>query len=296
VRLFTVQGLIFKYLPYFGERMFDNFIKRMQDDSFNIRPEWRFEPAGKVPVISDTLVPCLANGSIESIHGVKRILSPTSVELSDGSSVDVDAIVYCTGYKTDFSLLSAPYDTSSRPQSWLNAPGSNRKSLFRLYHNIFSLEKADSLAFLGNVHVTLGGFQIFDMASMAITQVWAGRSSLPPKAEMEAVVDRHHEWLADQAQRTYNISPGQCDAGTWVRAMDGLAGTGVNEFLGYGSKGWTFWLRERKFCNLLMGGIWSPHIHRVFGGKRRAWEGARGAIEGVNERVAGMRAGKEKAA
>jgi dimethylaniline monooxygenase (N-oxide forming) len=296
MRLFTIQSLIFKHLPRFGERMFDKFVKKMQNESFNIRPEWRFEPAGKVPVVSDTLVPCLQNGSLESVQGIKRVLGATEVELEDESTLDVDAMIWCTGYKSDFSLLDARYDPTSRPQSWLGAPGSNGKSLFRLHHNIFSLEKPDSLAFLGNVHVTLGGFQIFDMASMAITQVWAGHSSLPPLPTMSMVVDRHQEWLADQAQRTFNISPGQCDAGTWVTAMDDLAGTGVNEYLGYGWKGWLFWWKERRFCNLLMGGIWSPHIHRVFEGKRAVWEGARSAIEGVNERVARMSGGKEKAA
>jgi dimethylaniline monooxygenase (N-oxide forming) len=276
-------------------------LKKMQNSRFTIRPEWRFEAGagkpGKVPVVSDTLVPCLEHGSIESVHGVKRILSGTEVELDDGSIVGVDAIIYCTGYKTDFSLLSPAYDPTSRPRSWLAAPGSNGKSLFRLYHNIFSLEKPDSLAFLGNIHTTLGGFPIFDMASMALTQVWAGRSCLPSKAAMDEAMDRHHEWLVEQAQRTCNVSPGQCDAGTWVTAMDDLAGTGVNEYLGYGWKGWLFWLRERSFCNLLMGGIWSPHIHRMFEGKRKRWDGAREAIERVNERARERKEGaKEKAA
>jgi dimethylaniline monooxygenase (N-oxide forming) len=128
------------------------------------------------------------------------------------------------------------------------------------------------------------------MASMAIAQVWAGKSNLPPISAMETAVDKHHAWLADYAKRIHNVSPGQCKAGEWVRAMDDLGGTGVNEYLGYGWKGWLFWLRERKFCNMLMGGIWSPHIHRVFStGKRKWWDGAREAIERVNERVANMR-------
>ena len=57
------------------------------------------------------------------------------------------------------------------------------------------------------------------------------------------------------------------------------------------------WLRERRFCNLLMGGIWSPSIHRVFStGKRKCWDGAREAIERVNERVAKMREEAKKKA
>jgi len=37
-----------------------------------------------------------------------------------------------------------------------------------------------------------------------------------------------------------------------------------------------------KLYNMLAGGIWSPHIHRFFEGKRQGWTGARGAIENVN--------------
>jgi dimethylaniline monooxygenase (N-oxide forming) len=133
----------------------------MQDESFNVRPQWRFEPAGKVPVVSDTLVPCLENGSISSVAGIERIAGATEVELQDGTSIEVDAIVWCTGYTSDFSVIEPRFDPTCRPQVWLDAPGSNGKSLFRLYHNVFSLEKPESLAFLGNVLITLSGFPIF---------------------------------------------------------------------------------------------------------------------------------------
>ena len=266
----------------------------MQNKSFTIQPQWCPEPAGKVPLVSDKLVPCLEDGSILSVAGIKRILSNTRVELQDGTSVDVDVIIWCTGYKCDFSMIDAQFDPTCHPKPWLDAPGSNGKPLFRLYHNIFSVKKPDSLAFLGNVHITLSGFQIFDMASMALAQVWAEKSLLPSLPAMNAMVDKHHKWLADQAKRNSNVSPGQCDAGAWVSAMDDLAGTGVNEYLGYGLKGWMFWLCNIKLCNVLMGGIWSPHIHRVFEGKRKQWDGAKEAIIKVNERVSEMKKAKRK--
>ncbi|KAI4647400.1 uncharacterized protein J4E79_010258 [Alternaria viburni] len=283
LRLATFQSVVITYVPRLGEFLFDKFLKKLQDQSFNIRPEWRFEPASKVPVVSDTLVPCLEDGSITSVAGIKRIVNATEVELQDGTKVDVDAIIWCTGYKSDFSMIEPRFNPECRPQAWLDAPGSNGKSLFRLYKNVFSLEKPDSLAFMAAVHITISGFKIF-------AQVWAGKSSLPSLPDMKLAVDKHHVWLAETAKRVYNLSPGQCETGDWVAAMDDLAGTGVNEYLGYGWKGWLFWLQNRKFCNLLMGGIWSPHIHRVFStGKRKCWDGAREAIERVNESVARMR-------
>lgn len=287
-----------KYFPGLGEKFFDKFIKGLQDKNFKIRPEWGFEPAAKLPIVSDNLVPCLEEGSINSVRGLKRILGADQVELDDGTILEADAIIWCTGYKSDFSVLEQRFDPSTSLSPWASASGFNGKPLFNLYQNVFSIEKPDSLAFLGNVHFALGGFPIFDMASTAIAQVWAGKSSLPSKSEMEQAVKKNHEWLGKQAQLGLNISPGTVDAGTWMRAMDDLGGAGVYQYLGHGWRGWWFWLRNRAFCNLLMGGIWSQHIHRVFdGGKRIPWPGAKETIERVNAAVAeAKRQAKQKKA
>jgi dimethylaniline monooxygenase (N-oxide forming) len=283
IRLFTIQTWVMDNFPVFGDQMFDKLLKSLQDRSFNLRPEWGFEPAQVVPIVSETLVDYLERGVIQSVKGIKRIVGDTQVELDDGRTVDVDVLIWCTGYRADFSMLEPRFDpTAHSTPSWSGASGSNGKSLARLYHNVFSLEKADSLAFLGNAHFTISGFHIFDMASMAIAQVWKGASTLPSLSAMEQAVDEHHAWLAERAKRKSNVSPGTVDGGNWLHAMDDLAGTGVNEYLGYGWKGWYFWLSNMRLCNMLMGGVWSPHIHRVFSGKRRKWDGAIEAIESVN--------------
>jgi dimethylaniline monooxygenase (N-oxide forming) len=283
LRLFSIQSWIMSTFPVFGGKVFDKFMKSVQDKNFKLRPEWGFEPAQVVPIISDTLVDYLERGLIESVKGLKRIIGGAQVELDDGRIVDVDVLIWCTGYKADFSMLESRFDPTTHPSlTWLSTSGSNGKPLARLYHNIFSLEKPDSLAFLGNVHFAGPGFQILDMSSMTIAQVWKGASKLPSQAVMERAVDEHHVWLADQANRRSNVSPGMVDGGAWLRAMDDMAGTGVNEYLGYGWRGWWFWLSNMQLCNLLMGGVWSPHIHRYFDGTRRKWDEARKAIEKVN--------------
>ena len=209
LRLFNVQSWIMSTFPVYGAKMFDKFLKSLQDKSFKLRPEWGFEPAQMIPIISDTLVDYLERGLIESVKGLKRIVGDSQVELDDGKTVDVDVLIWCTGYKADFSMLESRFDPTTRPSpAWLSASGSNGKPLTRLYHNVFSLEKPDSLAFLGNVHFTGPGFQIFDMASMAVAQVWKGTSKLPSQDVMESTVDEHHVWLADQANCRSNVSPG----------------------------------------------------------------------------------------
>lgn len=292
IRLFTIQSLVSKYFPTIGEKLFDKFIKRLQDQTFKLRPEWGFEPVGKTPIVSDALVPCLEAGSIESVKGIKRVLNAATVELEDGRQLEVDALIWCTGYQSDFGIIEPRFDPTchSSPASWSNAQGPNHKALFSLYHNIFSLERPDSLAFLGHVHFAAGGFLIFDMASQAIAQVWRGASELPSLPQMRLEVEKHQSWLIDHARRNINVSPSMVEGGKWITAMDNLAGTGVNEYLGYGWRGWRFWLTDNKFCRLLMDGIWSPHVHRVFDmGKRKPWPCAREEIQRVNGDVAAAR-------
>lgn len=279
--------------PVFGSRMFDKFIKGLQNKSFKLKPEWGFEPAQVTPIVSDELINCLENGLISSTKGIKRIIGDTEIETDDGKRIDVDVLIWCTGYKADFSMLETRFDPTYRAvAAWSQASGSNGKPLARLYHNVFSLEKPDSLAFLGNVHTTLSGFQLFDMASMAIAQVWKGASTLPSRDAMADAVDKHHVWITEQAKRRSNVSPGMVDGGTWLHDFDEMAGTGVNEHLGWGWQGWWFWLTNKKLCNMLVGGIWSPHTHRFFEGKRKRWDGAKAAIEHVN--CAGPAAAKSK--
>lgn len=285
LRLFNLQCLILKHFPHAGERFFNNFVKSLQDKRFTLRPEWGFEPAQKVPIVSDSLVDYLESGAIESTKGVRDILDTNTVELDDGRQLAVDVIIWCTGYTSDFSIIDARYDPTAPPTAaWSAAQGANGKDMFELWQNVFSTHKPESLAFVGNVHFTAGGFQIFDMAAMAVAQVWKGNSKLPGREQMKREVSMHHAWLADLAARGYNVSPANVDAGPWMRAMDELGGMGVSEYLGYGWKGWWFWVRNMRFCNLMMGGIWSPCIYRVFDGKREKWGGAKEAIESVNAR------------
>ncbi|KAL5120447.1 hypothetical protein ACEQ8H_001737 [Pleosporales sp. CAS-2024a] len=285
LRLFTLSSLVMKYFPHFGERQFDLFIKSFQDKNFVVKPEWGFEPAQRVPMVSDTLVHHLHAGDIESVPGLRRILDGTNtVQLDNERLMDLDTIIWCTGYTSDFSVLDPLYDPSTPPSAaWARAKGSNGKNLFNLYLNVFSAVKPESLAFMGNVYTTLSGFQIFDMAAMAIAQVFKGNSRLPPRSQIHGEIEAHHLWLAELASRGHNVSPGNVEGGPWMARMNELAGTGVDDYLGYGGKGWWFWIRNFRLSNLLMGGIWSPCMYRLFEtGKRKAWSGAREAVEKAN--------------
>lgn len=265
--------------------MLNKFAKRLQDKAFSVRPEWGFSPAPSlkhsIPVISDNLVDALESGAIQSVAGLSKVIGANEVELSDGTRLTIDSIIFCTGYHPNYSIVEGFDPTEKTSVNWANAPGSNGKPLPRLYRNIFSLEHPESLAFMGAVAFASPAFQVYDLASMAVAQVWKGTSPLPSRKTMEETVDEHHAWICQLAKHG-PVIPGLVKAGDWMRWANDAAGTGVNELLGYGLKGWSFWLTNRRLCNLLMGGIYSPHIYRVFEGKRRKWDGATAEIERVN--------------
>lgn len=263
----------------------------MQDRSFTIKPEWGLSPAPSlkfsIPVIADSLIEHLEAGNMESVSGVSEFVGPDRVLLDDGKVLEVDAVIWCTGYQADFSCLDRCIDpTAGDTSAWDQLPGSRSRPLPRLYQNIFSLQYPDSLAFIGYVALPAPAFLTHDLASMALAQVWKGNSKLPSRKKMEKAVDDHQQWICDLARRG-RTHPAWVNWPQWTAWVNEAAGTGLKDHLGWGLKGWNFWRRDRKLCGLLMDGMYSPHVFRLFEtGKRTPWEAARETILEVNERVA----------
>ncbi|KAK1764305.1 monooxygenase aurF [Phialemonium atrogriseum] len=237
--------------------------------------EWGLSPAPSlkytIPVVSDELIHALSSGAVDSTTALR----PPSRRLDD-----IDAVVLCTGYRTDFGLVERRFDpTRATTPRWAAAPGSRGKPLPRLYRNVFSLDRPAELAFMGCAA----------FASPRVPAAWkAGGGAallLPAREEMERAIDRHHEWISGVAERV-NVFPSIVEGPEWMAWADRTAGTRVDEYLGWGWKGWWFWLTDYRFCNLLMSGVYSPHLYRVFDGRRKKWDGAREEIEKVNRRIA----------
>jgi dimethylaniline monooxygenase (N-oxide forming) len=284
------MGFLELNMPSLAQFLFDTMLKKMQDKTFTLRPEWKLSPAPSsrhaVPIISDNLVQLLEAGEIQSVAGLKRVSGPNEVELDDGTLVEADVIIWATGYKTEFSVLDPSVDpTRHTTPAWENAIGSRGKPLPRLYRNVFSLDHPDSLAFMGCVAFAAGAFPVYDLCSMAVAQIWKGNSNLPTLEEMNKAVDRQHEFICGIAKQG-SATPGWVHQGEWVAWANEAAGTGVNEHLGWGMAGWKFYFQDRALYKLLMDGIYVPAIWRVFDGdKRKKWEGARAEIEKVNAEV-----------
>ncbi|KAI5459674.1 FAD/NAD(P)-binding domain-containing protein [Mariannaea sp. PMI_226] len=283
-------GFLELNLPTLSQWVFDAMVKKLQDEAFVLRPEWKLSPAPSikhaVPIVSDNLVQLLEAGKIQSVAGLKRISGPREVELTDGTHVQADTIIWATGYKSEFSVLDATVDPNRHTTpAWTSAPGSRGKPLPRLYQNVFSLDYPDSLAFMGCVAFATGAFPVYDLCSMAVAQVWKGNSPLPTIQEMNKAVDRQHSFVCDIAKQGSAV-PGWVRQSEWLAWANQAAGTGVDEHLGWGYAGWKFYFQDRALYKLLMDGVYMPAIWRVFDStKRKKWDGAREEIVKVNAAV-----------
>ncbi|KAF4487472.1 Monooxygenase aurF [Colletotrichum fructicola Nara gc5] len=288
VRFTKVQAFLEFLFPKASESFFNRVVKGLQDNNFKIRPEWNLSPAPSLkttsPVVSDEIIPALERGDVESVAGIGKVTGD-KVELTDGRVLQVDDIVYCTGYKADFSILDPKDDPANTPNpEWVASKGARGKPLPRLYKNVLSEKHPESLAFMGCVAFATGTFQLYDLAAMAIVQIWKGTSPLPSAEDIARSVDRQHAWTTALAKER-NVMPAVVNGIELTAWADRAAGTGVDEYLGWGWKGLKFWFQEPRLCSLLMSGIYSPHIYRYFDGKRKKWNGARAEIERRNIKV-----------
>lgn len=285
-----IQGWMDERFPGASEFLVTSVIKKLQRDAFKMRPEWRLSPAPSLkhcpPIVSDTIVGALEAGSVLPVPGIRAFKEGNVVELQDGTNITVDVVVWCTGYQFDFSVLDPRFDPSRNTTSaWTEAPGSKGKPLPRLYKNIFSLDYPDSLAVLGPAFFLQSAMTPYDLATMAIAQIWKGNYSLPPLQEMTAEVDERHAWLASRAKEGTTM-PGLIREQQWMAWANEAAGTGVGSNIGWGSAAWAFWYRDRALYGMLMDGISTPFVYRLFDGRRKKWEGAREQILKANARVA----------
>ncbi|MCJ1321957.1 hypothetical protein MMC15_007302 [Xylographa vitiligo] len=290
-RLLTIKNLLARLAPRFSHWLFNRQVRSLTTSVFALDPAWRIHPPPSIvshqPTITDTLIPCLHAGSVTSVHGIRRFLSARSVELLDGTSLaDIDAVILCAGYHPRLDLM--PDHPPTAPVS-ATPPGYAGPPLARLFQNIFPPAHAASIAYLNYSSLTEGAVPVGDLCSMAVAAVWSHRHALPPPAAMERHIDAHHAWVAALARGGDTVYAAIVNEGPWLAFLNEAAGTRVHDYLGYGLRGWAFWLRDRRFCDLCMGGVLSAHVYRLWG--RGRWEGARGAVERANRDVVRKREG-----
>lgn len=291
LRLTMLAGIFNKYLPSSAQKVSLLGIKAVQRRTFEIKPEWKLyeilPPTRKVPIANDRFIPALHEGKLDLKPALQEINCST-LTFSHGSTLpNIDAIVFATGHRSDYSYMDAAVDpTRNSRKDWSSLPGSDSRPLPRLYQGIFSLDHPDSLAFLGTSPFSFMACLNYDLCSMAMSQIWSGKSTFPSSTEMNAHVDTQHASVFAIAKDGELANVNLRNNWEWFKWCDEAAGLGLVKKMGYGLEGWKFWFRDRKLCKLVTDGLMSPHLFRLFDeGKRRPWEDARKEIERVNEKA-----------
>lgn len=249
------------------------------------------------PVVSDDLASHFIEGRAESAPDISSISGPRSVKFSDGTEAnDVDVILLCTGLKPDLGSLMPsefdPYNPNLAPTSFgmLPARYTDERRVARLYQGFISLQNPHQLAFLGSCIAKRPNFQLYDLITMALAQLWVGNYPLPPQAEMERTADDFVEDLAKLIKKGDVKLTGIMGAIEYDQWLNDVAGTRIYSHLGnwFSKDCWRLWWTDRKLYKIMVTGIVSAHFLRLFDNKgrgRKAWPGARDAIMEANDRA-----------
>lgn len=158
--------------------------------------KWGLNPKMKVmetqPTVSPTLVHHIQRGNIKILPNVTHI-EGSMVHFVNGSSVEVDRIIYCTGYSIDLPFLSQ----SIKDQ--IMVEGTNK---IKLYKNVFSTSIGPSLAFIGFAQPASGGLlSMSEIQARWFSKLCKGCVKLPSKQEMDANIEAE---MKESEERWYH--------------------------------------------------------------------------------------------
>ena len=299
-RAFAIGVRINETFPSVAAWLADKiWARKFRQQKPGYKAEWGFfptPPPGSSPGgMNDYIVDLMIGGKIHNLFGIKRFTSNGVVTAAtkDGQGeveTKADVVIFATAYDFDYSFLSPEADPTAFPMPEWDALGGHNNNLRfpRLYKTLFPPTHADTLAFVGPCRgFSAAAFSNSDLASQAIAQVWKGAYTLLSPHAMEEWCDENYQRALTQS-RSYRIPKVGMDPVEFERWLNDVVGNEVNERLGWGWQGWKFWWKERKFYYLIMDGINTPFVYRLWDGRpggRKKWDGAREAIYEANGRV-----------
>ena len=236
--------------------------------------------------MNEDFVNRLVRNDIVNLGGLTRFTTTGVVTTDQGEIDNIDVVIFATGAYFDYSILSDEANPTKYPvPEWDKSEHKNELSFPRLYQTLFSTEFPKSLAFIGPCRgFSFAAFPNSDLAAQAIARMWSGAYPLPSKLEMDVWCDENYDRALKQI-KTWRIPKTGADPVAFERWLNDAAGNGVNEALGWGWKGWKFWWNNRELYGLIMNGVSTPFVYRLFEGKERSrkqWQGAAEAIYKAN--------------
>ncbi|MDQ3726478.1 MAG: NAD(P)-binding domain-containing protein [Actinomycetota bacterium] len=128
------------------------------------------------PTVSSELLPRLGHGDITVKPNIDRFLGGRKVGFVDGSSEEIDLVVYCTGYKITFPFFD--------PKVF--AAPDNRLPLYR---RVVSVERP-GLYFIGFIQPLGPIMPLAEAQCEWVADLLSGRTALPPAGEMKREIAR----------------------------------------------------------------------------------------------------------
>lgn len=293
----------------------------LQQTENRMREDWRLLPCASTahnhPAVQEDYIPALRSGAITPLQGFKAFVGEKTVLLTDDSTVEVDAVVFCTGYRMDFSIMpELDMDGASGLPLCLAGDNSsaNRErqepQLPRLYQMIFPPRRASSIAFISWIAPQESVWCVSELAAIAIAQIWAADVAkdqgleklkpntnnsnqpalLPPESEMNIQIDAYHKWFRVAWQKERSVRSGYVhQAHSFYRFLHEAAGTGLYDNLDHAlsGRGWWLWWTDHELWTWLAKGPMNSYSWRLFdtnpektpGCGRKVYPGARQAIK-----------------
>ncbi len=287
-RRMALTSRIARNFPSLADKFSNRMFLKLYPD---YKEEWKLLPAPPFShspaAFNEDVVNRLVSGDIINLSGIKRFTS-TGIITDEQGEIKVDIVIFATGAYFDYSILSDeanPTRSSTPRPEWEKSEYRNDLEYPRLYQTLFSTRFPDSLAFIGPCRsFSFAAFSNSDLAAQAIAQVWQGSYPLPSQTEMEKWCDDNYERTLRQL-KVWRVSRTGTDPVGLEKWLNEVSGNGVNDALGWGWEGWSFWWKERELYGLIVGGINTPFLYRLFEGRkgsRKRFEGAREAIYRAN--------------
>ncbi|KAI1129200.1 FAD/NAD(P)-binding domain-containing protein [Nemania abortiva] len=267
-----------------------------------VRDDWRLAPCPSMahvhPAVQEDFIPALRRGDITPVHGFKDFAGESDVMLDDSTVLQVDAVIFCTGYDLDFKIMpelemdgafGLPLQTANDLSQNATEEGTSREQdqphLPRLYQMLFPPRYASSVAILSWIAPQENVWCVSELTSMAVAQIWAAETAagstatpkqrlanyrspalLPSLEEMNAQVDAYHTWWRTQWKTEHSMRPGYVQGYSFYRFLHDSAGTGLYDNLDhiFTTRGWSLWWSDRELWTWLSKGPMNSYSWRLF--------------------------------
>jgi thioredoxin reductase len=170
-------------LPIFVQRFFFNRLLKLSvgemTDYGLPKPDHKLLEAH--PTVSSELLPRLGHGDITAKPNIDRFVGGRTVRFADGSSEEIDLVVYCTGYKIEFPFLDEKVFAA-------------RDNRMPLYKRAVSAENP-GLYFIGFVQPLGPIMPIAETQAEWIADLLTDRAALPSASEMRQEIANYDRWL-----------------------------------------------------------------------------------------------------